>query len=162
MPAAGLICGQRAGPDGCPRPVFARGLCRAHYRRAARGLPLQPDVTQVGSPSGHGVWGVVEVDSEGRLRCHDCGRWYVALAVHVGMRHGPTRDYRLRHGLSLAAPLLAAPLRARQVEAASTPQQAAHLAAVRDPLRALAAIDPEMILRGQRLAGRHHNSRAHQ
>lgn len=120
MPAAGRVCGQVAGPEWCERDVLARGLCRPHYRRAAKGLPLDPDDGRlVGvTPSGHGVWGVLE-EREDRLRCHECGGWYVALGVHAGMVHDGAHAYRLAHGLLMSTSLNAPPLRERLSRAAS-------------------------------------------
>ena len=33
-----------------------------------------------------GRWGVVEVEVDGRLVCHECGQAFEALGVHVGTR----------------------------------------------------------------------------
>lgn len=151
MPAAGRVCGQTAGPDWCEEPVWARGLCRRHYRRAARGLVLDPDDgRQVGvTPSGHGLWGVL-TESGGRLLCHECGRWYVALGVHVGMRHGSVRDYRLTHGLTMSTPLAAPALSQRLAQAATDTGAARRLEPARSP-DTLRLADPDTIDRGRRL-----------
>lgn len=151
VPAKGRICGQEAGPQWCDEPCFSRGLCRRHYRRAAKGLPLDPDDGhQVGvTPSGHGIWGVVDEDAGGRLVCHDCGRAYLALGVHIGMTHGSVRDYRLRHGLTMSTSLAAEPLRRRYAETARIDG----LIEARRPEH-LAAADPEIIARGIRLRRR--------
>jgi len=158
MPAQGRICGQEAGPEWCQDPVFSRGLCRPHYRRVSRGQDLDPDQGRhIGvTPSGHGVWGVVDVDDTGRLRCHDCGRAFVALGVHVGMIHGSVRDYRLRHGLPMVVSLASERLRAALADAAARPESLARLAVARRPVEALAGADPAMRDRGQRVGGRHH------
>ena len=91
MPAAGRVCGLEQGPAGCPEAAFARGLCRRHYRRAARATPAAATDPVVGvTVSGTGRWGVLATDSDGRLGCHECGQFLPNLAVHVGMVHaGP-------------------------------------------------------------------------
>lgn len=157
MPAAGRTCGDAAGPDGCPAPVHARGLCRPHYRRAARGLTLDTDVAQIGDPSGHGRYGHVD-ELDGQQRCHECGRWYRALGVHIGMAHRDlgVRGYRLRHGLTMAQSLAGAPLRARLAAAAASDESLVRIAGARDPGRARAAADPDLQARGHRLSVRHH------
>lgn len=153
IPAAGRICGDVAGPDGCARGVFSRGLCRPHYRRAAKGLPLG-DGRRRGDRSGHGRYGHVDV-ADGRLLCHDCGRWYVALGVHIGMTHdGGVRAYRLTHGLTMSQSLVAPPLRARLAAAASRPESMERIAAARDPDVARAAVDPQVTGRGHWLRDR--------
>lgn len=154
MPAAGRTCGHDAGPTWCTDPVLARGLCRRHYRRAAKGLPLDPDDgRQVGTtPSGHGVWGVLTTDGE-RLLCHECGAWFQALGVHVGMVHDGARAYRLAHGLTLATPLTGPELHAARSARARATGLERQVADRRSP-HTLALADPEMIDRGLRLAGR--------
>lgn len=156
MPAAGRVCGLEHGPAWCDGEVFARGLCRRHYRRRARGRELDPDGgRRVGiTPSGHGRWGVVDVDDDGLLRCHECGRWYTSLAVHIGMTHGPVRDYRLTHGLTMGMPLVSDQLRHALGAAAARPSSQQRIAAAREPRHAIAAADPAIIERGKRLAGR--------
>ncbi len=157
MPAVGRVCGRDAGPGWCTEPVHCRGMCRRHYRRAARGLPVDPDHGhQVGiTPSGHGLWGVVTIDDT-RLVCHDCGRRYIALAVHIGMAHGSVRDYRMRHGLLMSTPLTATELSARLADAARSNGGVQRIAVARDPDAARRAADPTLIYRGLRLRRRRH------
>lgn len=153
MPAAGRVCGQEAGPQWCQAGVFSRGLCRPHYRRAARGLPLDPDDGHtVGvTPSGHGTWGAIATDDQGRLLCHDCGRWYINLAVHIGMTHrGGTRTYRLTHGLLMSTPLVAADLSETQRRHAIDQHAVTRLEPHRTP-DSLAEADPTITSRGIRL-----------
>jgi len=157
MPAAGRVCGQDRGPASCAGPVWARGLCRRHYRQQARGGVVDAGERAVGAPSGHGQWGIVDVDEGdgGRLVCHDCGRTFIALAVHIGMVHddvhpGGVREYRLRHGLPMSVSLIARDLAARLAEAARP--AASRLAAVRSP-DTLGA-PQEMVTRGLRLSRR--------
>jgi ROS/MUCR transcriptional regulator protein len=153
MPAAGRICGQDLGPASCTGAVFARGRCRRHYRLEARGGVPGPAGPEPGSPSGHGRWGILDVDEagSGRLVCHECGRTYIALGVHVAMAHGITvREYRLRHGLLMSASLSAPALAAVQAELARTPQSIARLEAARSP-GTLAGVPQDLITRGVRL-----------
>lgn len=103
MRAKGRTCGQVAGPEWCAEPVHSRGLCRRHYRRVARGLPVtfEGDENVVGeTPSGYGVWGVITQTAEGRLICHECGRDYLSLSHHVVVMHSTLEEYRSRHGLT--------------------------------------------------------------
>ena len=148
MPAAGRVCGDGPGPGWCEVAVFARGLCKPHYRRAAKGLELDPDGgKQVGiTPSGRGVWGVLETDGE-RLMCHEGGRWFVALGVHVGMQHSGVARYRLAHGLLMRASLNAAPLRDRLAEVVPRDRLDGH----RDPDAARALTPQDRLDRGRRL-----------
>jgi predicted small integral membrane protein len=106
----------------------------------------------VGSPSGHGRWGFVDVDpADGdRLVCHDCGHAYVALGVHIGMVHGGVREYRLRHGLTLSTSLAAPGLAARLADAARP--AIGRLEEVRSPDHLDAP--QELITRGLRLSRR--------
>lgn len=147
MPAKGHTC----TVAGCGQPAFSRGMCRRHYRRAAKGLPVTSpdDGKQVGvTPSGKSLWGVVERDGD-RLICHECGRSYIALAVHIGQVHGSVKDYKLTHGLLMSQSLLADDLREHK-----RPQgDAARLAEVRSP-ETLKDADPELITRGIRLRRR--------
>lgn len=161
MPAAGRVCGLESGPAWCEEDVFARGLCRPHYRRRARGVDLDPDAgRRVGvTPSGHGRWGTVDVDGDGRLRCHECGRWYASLAVHIGMVHGSVRDYRFAHGLTMSLPLVSEPVRLNLAAAASRPEVMQRVADARDPRRALAAVDPSSLREASGSARGHRKTR---
>lgn len=152
MPAKGRTCGQSNGPEWCPDPVFARGLCRKHYRRAAKGFPVDPDDgKRVGvTPSGFGTWGVVD-EQDGRLLCHECGGWFRSLGVHIGMRHGSVRDYRMKHGLLLSQSLNAPDVRRRLADAASRPESLWRIKEARDPVRAGRKADAEITNRGRRL-----------
>jgi len=153
MPAAGRICGQERGPASCTDQVFSRGMCRRHYRGVARGGTIDLDEPAIGSPSDHGRWGILDIDESdgGRLTCHDCGRSFIALGVHIGMAHGGVRDYRLRHGLPLHASLAAADLSARLAAAGAA--SVGRLEAVRTP-DTLVGVPQEMITRGLRLSRR--------
>ena len=80
---------------GCWQPVFARGWCRKHYSRARRGRPLQDEKPAVGSPAGHGQYGILTRD-EWSVLCHECGGWFSALGQHVRRRHELTADWPTR------------------------------------------------------------------
>jgi len=136
--------------------VYARGLCRLHYHRAAHGQALDPDDGhQVGiTASGYGTWGVLDVGDDGRLMCHECGRTYVALGVHVGMVHCDVRAYRLEHGLTMSTSLAARELSERLADAATKNGGAARLAPSRRTFTALAQPDPALVARGLRIGGR--------
>ncbi|MDQ1246591.1 MAG: hypothetical protein QG597_959 [Actinomycetota bacterium] len=154
MPAVGRVCGQEAGPASCTADVLARGLCRSHYRRLARGGTLDPDEPAIGSPAGHGRWGIIDPDpvDPGRLICHICGRSYVALGVHIGMVHDDgVRAYRLAHGLPMSASLAAPQLAARLAEAAQDAVD--RLVDVRRSDH-LADVPQDIIARGRRLTRR--------
>lgn len=136
MRAAGLVCGLTQGPVGCDRPVFSRGLCRRHYRMRARGAILPESVPVVGvTPSGHGRWGVMDVDPDGRVVCHECGRSFVHLGVHVGMMHDGVAAYRRAHGLPRSQPLTSPEHHARLLsEVIDIEAATARVAATRSPV----------------------------
>jgi hypothetical protein len=59
-------------------------------------------------PSGKSVRGALEYDEEtDKVRCHECGRWFQHLGLHIAGAHpGITLDaYRERHRLKSTAPL---------------------------------------------------------
>lgn len=147
MRAKGLTC----SVEGCDGACFARGMCRRHYRRAALGLPVEDvdDGQIVGvSRSGKSVWGVVEQDGD-RLICHECGRSYINLSVHIAMAHDMSvRDYRLAHGLTMRQRLVSEPLQERKREIGMT--VAHNLVDVRTP-DTLRLADQRIITRGRRL-----------
>lgn len=149
MPAAGKICGAQAGPASCTEPVLARGLCQRHYRRASRDEPLDPEHGAVigATPSGHGVWGVL-TEEDGRLLCHECGRWYVALGIHVAAAHAGVRAYRLAHGLLMSTSLIASGLRETRSRWGHDLDSIRRVEERRTPYTPL---DPEMVARGRRL-----------
>lgn len=153
MPAAGRVCGQEQGPAACDAPVFARGMCRRHYRRAAKGLPVDDGMPAIGSPSGHGRYGYLDEDpADGRITCHECGGAYVALGVHIGMAHTITvREYRRRHGLLMSQGLASSALSARLAEAATDAGTVSRLEPVRSP-ETLRGTPEDVIVRGVRIA----------
>jgi hypothetical protein len=53
----------------------------------------------VGDEDGHGRYGVLDEDADGLL-CHECGRRFAHLGLHVYKAHGLTaKVYRTAHGL---------------------------------------------------------------
>lgn len=136
--------------DGCRRLAVARRLCRMHYARARRGSPLKDARPPVGSPSGHGRYGILELRPDAAM-CHECGAWFLRLGTHVRRRHGlDPATYRERHGLPRGLPLLATREleRSRAVGYAKVQTSAwAAFTAARDPLAELAARDAANIRR---------------
>lgn len=54
---------------------------------------------EVGDEDGHGRYGVLDEDAAGLL-CHECGRRFTHLGLHVYKAHGLTaREYHAAHGL---------------------------------------------------------------
>ena len=53
--------------------------------------------------SGVSVAGAVEYDfANDKLRCHECGEWFLNLGSHIAQYHQmKTEEYRLKHGLNL-------------------------------------------------------------
>lgn len=55
----------------------------------------------------YGQIGVLEYDSEDKIQCHICGRWYRGLNNHVWKTHGWTADdYREEFGLNRGQSLI--------------------------------------------------------
>ncbi|MGD9526420.1 MAG: MucR family transcriptional regulator [Dehalococcoidia bacterium] len=66
-----------------------------------------------GGPDGHGRYGILDRDEQGRVLCHECGRWWQHLATHLAGTHGiRAADYRRTHGLSTGTALIGARTRA--------------------------------------------------
>lgn len=116
-----------------------------HYARARRGSPLEDPRPPVGSPSGHGRYGILELRPDAAM-CHECGAWFMRLGTHVRRGHGlDPVTYRERHGLPRGLPLLGTREleRSRAVGYAKVQTSAwAAFTAARDPLAALAARAP--------------------
>lgn len=132
------MSGQCSAP-GCEREAKAKGLCMMHYKRQWRGKPVsQPEV---GDPSGHGLWGVMD-RGEHDVLCHECGRRYASVGAHAQRVHGMSaREYRLAHGIPSQMPLVSLELARRtsghsrdrlgsdgwrRLEAARDPEAASH------------------------------------
>ena len=127
----------------CWERAVARGYCRKHYSRARRGRPVQDGKPAVGSPAGHGLYGVLTRD-ELHVLCHECGDWFSALGYHVRRRHGLTADeyreaYGLPRGLGLVA-LGVSAARSRQARERIGSAGWARFEAARDPAAAAAAL----------------------
>jgi len=96
---------------------------------------------ELGDSDGFGYYGLLEETGEGLL-CHECGRAYEHLGLHVWRGHGMTAaQYREAHGLQRGRGLVAKELRSRIQTAAAarmtTPAGEAFKAA-RDPQAAQA------------------------
>ena len=66
-----------------------------------RGMIFDRSLKGPFSKSGASILGALEYQGEeDKVRCHECGEWYVSLAAHARLAHHITaEDYRLRHGL---------------------------------------------------------------
>lgn len=129
---------------GCDRESVARGLCMMHYKRHRAGHDLTEP--RVGSPSGHGRYGILDTDG-GRVLCHECGGWYRSVGSHVARTHDMTaREYKIRHGLPLRSQLMAPDIvdghRKRGAERVGG-EAWKRLEAKRDPTKAARARDDE-------------------
>lgn len=84
----------------CPEKAAAGQLCPKHQKRldSGSGLPTADEPTY-GDPSGHGVYGQVDVDEYGVL-CHECGHRYPKLGHHLRSHKLAVAEYRAAHGLS--------------------------------------------------------------
>lgn len=106
----------------------------------------------LGDADGHGVYGKLTVVGE-KLLCHECGATYQNLGTHVwGAHRLRATDYRARHGLGRATALIGPTVAAKLSAASSRTDRLAHLAGVRDPHRARAAMTG--VLAAQTRAGR--------
>lgn len=58
-------------------------------------------------PSGKSVHGAIEMRSDGRVKCHECGRYFASVGAHIGqgVHQISPREYKLRHGLRLQSGL---------------------------------------------------------
>lgn len=53
-----------------------------------------------GAPDGHGRYGILGRDDEGRVVCHECGRPCEQLATHLRYSHDMSAvEYREAHGI---------------------------------------------------------------
>lgn len=131
---------------GCGRDAVARGLCMMHYKRHRAGRDLAEP--SVGSTSGHGRYGVLDVDG-GRVLCHECGRWMRSVGAHVGRAHEMTaREYKITHGLPLGTALVApdlSELHSRNAVGRVGGAGWARLEARRDPAAAAASRDEDAL-----------------
>lgn len=60
------------------------------------------------TPSGRSIWGGLEFDhSRDELKCHECGKFFEHLGLHVAKMHGMHSSvYRANHGLKGRASLV--------------------------------------------------------
>lgn len=94
---------------------------------------------RVGDEDGHGRYGVLDEDADGLL-CHECGRRFSHLGLHVYKAHGLTaEEYRKVHGLGRRG-LVAEPIRQSIADNAreQLPRKTLFVEK-RDPARATAA-----------------------
>ena len=93
----------------------------------------------VGQPDGYGRDAILDVDDDGRLICHECGRGFNQLATHVRLvHHTSAAQYRLAHGLGSTTRLVSGAT-SQKLAAPWTLHAAKHLAdltASRDSLAA--------------------------
>ncbi|NNG36958.1 MucR family transcriptional regulator [Nakamurella aerolata] len=127
-----------------------------HYKRAARGQPLTDTTPVAGSPSGHGLYGVLDDDGQTVL-CHECGQRRRILGSHLGADHGMTAaEYKRKHGLPRGRGLLsrdAAEERSALSRALVGSVGWARLEARRDPTAASRAKTPDSyVKRGRQRA----------
>lgn len=81
-----------------------------------------------GAPDGHGRHGILGVDDDGLLVCHECGRPWKHLGTHVRQAHGiMPADYRAAHGLGASTRLVAAVV-SEQMRRAWQAHETEHLA----------------------------------
>lgn len=115
-----------------------------------------------GGPDGHGRYGILDRrDEDGRVLCHECGRWWHHLATHVTAAHGiPAADYRRTHGLSSGTALIGTRVRTKLAAASSQPERVAQLASVRDPDHARTAMTRDAQWAPELVAGRIARGRA--
>ena len=67
-----------------------------------------------GQADGWGRYGLLDVDEDGRLVCHECGGVFDHLSTHVASAHGMTSAaYREAHGLARSVPLVSERVRGR-------------------------------------------------
>jgi hypothetical protein len=57
-------------------------------------------------PSGKSVFGALEYDeATDRVRCHECGKWFVSMSQHLRTHSMTASEYKDKHGLRRAAGL---------------------------------------------------------
>src|SRR5690606_8832205 len=94
---------------------------------------------QVGDEDGHGWYGVLDEDADGLL-CHECGRRFAHLGLHVYKAHGLTaKEYRAAHGLGRRGLIAETTRRAIADNARERLPHKSLFVQKRDPARATAA-----------------------
>lgn len=109
-----------------------------------------------GAPDGHGRYGILD-HRDGRVLCHECGRWWRHLATHLAGTHGiRAAEYRASHGLSAGTALIGEATRAALADGWERHRDL-HVAALdehRDPDRARAGMTPHGQWAPELVAGR--------
>lgn len=131
------LCSARS----CKRPAVSRGLCLMHYKRARSGRPKQEHM--VGDPIGAGQWGILNENEEG-IACHECGRRFHGLGIHVYTAHGITAaEYRDAYGLPRGTPLASKRTRETYSQRALENDSTRLLDQYRDPVKASRSRGPD-------------------
>lgn len=105
-PSAGLY---PCSVDGCETVAVVGGKCEKH----AAQRPATAHRDRVGTPSGHGQFGIVTRTWD-KVQCHECGRCFKRLELHLIQTHEMTvEDYRRIHGLLRRQSLLSIGLEER-------------------------------------------------
>lgn len=115
------------------------------------------------APDGHGRYGILDYDQDGRVLCHECGRTWDHLATHLRGAHAITADaYRLTHGLAPGQALVGEGTRVRMAQrwAANADLHLADLAASRDTARARSSNRKGRVWTAQEIAVRQEANRA--
>ena len=149
MPGVAVAVVSVCSVEGCGRPVEARGLCVRHYmrdyKRRQSGSKLL-DAPEHGSPSGFGRYGIMD-ERDGKVLCHECGRWFRSVGSHVPLKHGMSaREYRREHGIPATMALVSSMI-SEQISERSKAQVGTEgwkrLEAARDPAAASHARTPD-------------------
>lgn len=142
----------------CGRAPVARGMCMSHYKQWRRTGEVPEPQREIGSPSGHGQWGILERTEDGVL-CHECGQWRESIGAHLAAHDMTAAEYRQRHGLARMQPLVSLRLSREQSERARSRLGSPawqRLEEARDPAGAAAAReslhDPAPAVRAARSA----------
>lgn len=92
-----------------------------------------------GDPDGHGQYGMISHDDQGKVICHDCGNSFNQLATHVRLAHDTQpAEYRETHGIGATTRMVSTETSAK-LQAGWARNEEAHLEALntyRDPERA--------------------------
>src|SRR5690625_5445233 len=75
----------------------------------------------------YGAYGQIATRADGKIQCHECGRWWVNLGGHITRSHEMTvREYKLAYGLPLDRGLSSEHL--REQDRKSTRLNSSHVA----------------------------------
>src|SRR5690625_1482756 len=65
----------------------------------------------------YGAYGQIATRADGKIQCHECGRWWVNLGGHITRSHEMTvREYKLAYGLPLDRGLSSEHLREQRAD----------------------------------------------